>query len=256
MLANKHPHRNKILITRPEQDAKTLSRKLKELGYEPILLPMMKINFTTETLNLENIDRLIFTSANGVRAFVNQLDKNTPWQLPVYAVGEKTAGTLKSFGFKHIFTAQGNAEKLYQLILSHAPKTQFLYHARASNHPHKLAERLEKQGFQVRKQNLYHTVERTNLPKDFIDLLPQLKAIMLFSPRTAKVFLQLLQKIDWHKHIYDINFVCLSVQVRMHIQNELLGLPKFHTRSIVACTSSEDMMLKALAKIDDQDKRN
>ena len=104
-------------------------------------------------------------------------------------MGKKTAQTAKNHGFTNIFTASGNVETLHQLICTHADKNSKFYHGAADNHPHSLAEKLNEAGFQTSRISLYQTIAMPSLPDDFAGILPQIYAIMLFSPRTAEIFM-------------------------------------------------------------------
>ena len=219
----------KILLTRPQQDAEPLAKKLQQQGYQPMILPMMEVEFLPEiALPVDNIDALIFTSANGVRALMHQLQYQPQYRqqilaTPCYAVGAKTASTAKSYGFDKIAIAGGDANKLYQLIIdTNAHASQRFYHVAADNHPHALVERLKQAGLNATRQSFYKTLALQRLPADFTDIFPQINAVMLFSVRTAEIFLELLYNQTLQKEIkYTIKLVCLSNAVRTASQNQL-----------------------------------
>jgi len=65
--------------------------------YEGVLnYPVIKINFFSPSISFENIDYLIFTSKNGVRAINNITDK---WKkIPSFAIGKATAKEIEKLG--------------------------------------------------------------------------------------------------------------------------------------------------------------
>jgi len=65
--------------------------------YEGILnYPVIKINFFSPSISFDNIDYLIFTSKNGVRAVNNITDK---WKnIPSLAIGKATAKEIEKLG--------------------------------------------------------------------------------------------------------------------------------------------------------------
>jgi len=65
--------------------------------YEGVLnYPVIKINFFSPSISFENIDYLIFTSKNGVRAINNITDK---WKkIPSFAIGKATAREIEKLG--------------------------------------------------------------------------------------------------------------------------------------------------------------
>ncbi len=257
-----------ILITRPALDAEILAKKLQQHGFHPIIMPMMEVSFLPDaTLPDDDSGGLIFTSANGVRALMHHL-QNHPTQknaslkqklqsLPLYAVGIKTAQTAKNYGFTNIFTASGNVETLYQLICTHADKNKKnmrLYHGAADNHPHSLAEKLNEAGFHVKRISLYQTIAVPSLPNDFADILPQIYAIMLFSPRTAEIFMINFYNHTLQNHLkYTISLVCLSQAVCDMVEKYVgkwreQGL-NISVNTKIADISCDDAMIKSLLEM-------
>ena len=246
-----------ILITRPKIDAEILAAKLQQNGFTPIIMPMMEVAFLPDAvLPDHDSDGLIFTSANGVRALMYQLQNHQILMqklqsTKLYAVGTKTAQTAKDYGFTNIFTAAGNVETLYQLICTHADKNAKLYHGAADNHPHSLAEKLNETGFQVSRISLYQTIAVQAMPDDFADILSQLYAVMLFSPRTAEIFM-----INFYNHTlqnslkYTISFVCLSQavcdMVKKHVEKWQKQNINIAVDTKIADISSDDAMIEIL----------
>ncbi len=260
-----------ILITRPIDDAETLAEKLRKESFNPIIVPMMRVEFLSnindgiddDTMLPDNTrNGLIFTSANGVRAFMYQLNKNPHHRadilsLPVYAVGEKTTMIAKDSGFSTIHTAGGNSDKLYTLICQKAPKDMRFYHGSADNHPHHLAERLQTSGFDAIRKSLYRTIAEQQIPDNFLHYFSDLTAIMLFSPRTAEIFLanfcnHALQK----ERKYNINFVCLSKAVCQttypYVQQWAEAGIDVTINMQIADKTSDEAMLQGLKKLLDE----
>ena len=66
-----------ILITRPIIDAEILAEKLQRHGFTPLIIPMMEVKFLPDAiLPDDESNGLIFTSANGVRALMHQLQNH------------------------------------------------------------------------------------------------------------------------------------------------------------------------------------
>ncbi|HEY7610485.1 MAG TPA: uroporphyrinogen-III synthase, partial [Alphaproteobacteria bacterium] len=60
----------RILLTRPEPDAQRFAAQLAEHGIEAVVAPLMTIETADAPLPpLEGVQALVFTSANGVRAY-------------------------------------------------------------------------------------------------------------------------------------------------------------------------------------------
>ncbi len=95
----------KIAVTRAANNASKLSRKLAELGADITEYPCISIKpiKTDVVLPLENSNSIIFTSANGVEQFFNQLfecnkDIRALYNKKIYCVGSQTAKSLKQYG--------------------------------------------------------------------------------------------------------------------------------------------------------------
>src|SRR5579864_6068920 len=73
----------RIVVTRDRSQAAQLAEPLEELGAEALLLPVIEIREAADPgpldhalARLDSYDWLIFTSVNGVRFFVDRLDRS------------------------------------------------------------------------------------------------------------------------------------------------------------------------------------
>ena len=99
----------RIVITRPRQDAFRAAAALEALGAEVLLAPTVEVKPITDPAPLDGaIDRLddyewlVFTSANGVRFFVRRLeergrDLRALGHLKLAAIGPTTAEALAGY---------------------------------------------------------------------------------------------------------------------------------------------------------------
>lgn len=100
-----------ILITRPKQQAKTLTDAIRLAGGKPILYPTIAINdpkdntaLLTALKNLSNFDIAIFTSINAVEKTLRYWQR-TPKKLLLGAIGPTTAKALAQYRLKTSFVA-------------------------------------------------------------------------------------------------------------------------------------------------------
>ena len=65
-----------VLITRADIDAAEISASIREKGFNVLCAPMIEITTHQESFSLSKEDYagLVFTSGNGVRAFVQNCD--------------------------------------------------------------------------------------------------------------------------------------------------------------------------------------
>jgi uroporphyrinogen-III synthase len=186
-----------VLVTRALTQSQALAERLKERGHETLLLPLLHIEPVAHAVlslerTLDGAQALLFTSANGVRAFAAASPRR---DLRVLAVGEQTATAAREAGFTAIETAGGDVTSLTALVTQQlAPEAGALVHAAGETVAGDLAGVLEQRGFQVRRATLYraeaaHTIDpeaESKLRARSID------AAMFFSPRTAAIFVALI----------------------------------------------------------------
>ncbi|HEV3165204.1 MAG TPA: uroporphyrinogen-III C-methyltransferase [Isosphaeraceae bacterium] len=102
----------RIVVTRPAEDAEASAEILEALGAEVLLAPTVRIEPLADPTaldsaleRLDSFDWLVFTSANGVRHFLTRLesigrDMRALGSLKLAAIGPKTAEALAAFHLK------------------------------------------------------------------------------------------------------------------------------------------------------------
>ena len=107
------PRRPRLLVTRPAEDAGPLVAALKEIGAEATVEPLLAIVFHPgPPLDLQGVQALLVTSANGARAFAR---RNAERALRVLTVGEASARESRALGFATVESASGDVAALARL---------------------------------------------------------------------------------------------------------------------------------------------
>ena len=134
---------------------------------------------------------ILFTSANGVRAFAGLSPRR---DIGVLAVGDATAAAARAAGFTAVESAGGDVGDLVRLTKQRLkPEAGPLFHAAGSAVAGDLARLLGEGGFTLRRRMLYES----NAATDFTPaarsalLAGQVDQVVLFSPRTAATFVAL-----------------------------------------------------------------
>ena len=231
----------RVLVTRPENDARETAARLEALGYVPIVAPLISINFIDgPSLALGQAQALIATSANGVRA----LARRTPHRdIALFAVGQQTAETARREGFAHVMSADGDANALAELVArSVAVDEGWLVHATGSDASGALAEVLARKGFAVRREILYETPAVESLPIAAATALREdsLDAVLFFSQRTARVFRERVTEAGLSAHCVRLTAAAISPAAA-----EGLSPLKFHEIRI-ASAPDQDALLGCL----------
>ena len=202
-----------LWIPRPTEDAEALSEALSQIGVRPLVAPVMSITYRSVDVHLDGIGAVLFTSANGVRAFGHATDLRG---LPVYAVGSNTADEARTAGFREVYAAGGDVNMLADFIADHRkPQDGRLLHVAGSERAGDLAGLLSARGFTVDRQVLYDAVAAEELPNAVAEALDEgaIDGVVLFSPRTARIVCDLLTRAERQDAAPALTALCLSANV-------------------------------------------
>jgi len=208
----------RLIITRPQEDAEPLADELAALGVENLIAPLLSIKASgAETPDLTDVQALLLTSANGVRAFAH-LSKER--KVPIYAVGHASASAAREAGFENIESAGGDVETLAALVCEKLDfRDGVVMHIAGSMMAGDLAGTLGRSGFNYRRVQLYHAIKVTDLPPQCLIAIKdaQVDGVVLYSPRTAQVFMDLLTKAGLNDCTGQLLAFCLSEAVAAKI---------------------------------------
>ena len=173
-------------------------RRLQELGFEPILLPL------TETMTLpvdvgaagDDAVALAITSSNALRHAPKELI-DTLAALPCNAVGHRTAEAARAAGFLSVSEGPGDAEKLAEAIAAGLSGKAIVYLTGRVRFP-AFEARLRQAGVEVRAVETYDTVSlnysddeiRARLSGQAVD------AVLLYSAKAAAAMQVLAKRPD------------------------------------------------------------
>ena len=198
----------KILITRPQADAEILVEELKVLGFESLIEPMLSIEAINVNLpDLSPFDGFVFTSANGVRSFADLSDVRDKL---VFTVGEKTAYEAMQVGFTNVQSSGHDVAALAAFL-----KTQKgLYaHFRGQNVTCSLVDLLEGvETIDIKEFIVYRAVKSVQISTNTLRNLAnnKISAVLFYSKRTAKTFVELLQRHECTSLVEGIKALCLA----------------------------------------------
>jgi uroporphyrinogen-III synthase len=237
----------RVLVTRAERAGLATAKRLRSLGFEPVLLPLAKpVHAPENALKALNQPHsaLILTSAEAVEALSRvQHHLHPHFSTPVFAVGASTAKAAQSLGFQQVHAADGDGAALAQLLRAqHDPKAlPLLYlagHPRAKALERSLAEhdlpfhlcevyRMETIAYQA-KEIARHLGEQP------------VYAALLYSAETAKRFCALPLGSEISKVFGATRFLCLS----QNVANQVIF--PFNARVFVALHPDEESLFSLL----------
>lgn len=201
----------RVLVTRPREDAEPLAERLHTLGIEAMVEPLLEVTFDDSAApDLDGVQAILATSANGVRAFASLSARR---DIPLLAVGDATARAARDIGFRHFESAEGNVETLARLVaLRCDPARGPLLHVAGSQLAGDLAGLLEARGFVYRRAVLYAARPAAALSDAAAAALEEgkLDGVLFFSPRTAETFVSLVRQGKLARTCRRLVAFCLS----------------------------------------------
>lgn len=179
----------RLLVTRPLDDALETAARLKALGHEAVIAPLLDIRFHSGgEIALDGVQAILATSANGIRALIGRTARR---DVAVFAVGQQSAEEARAAGFTDVRSAQGGSVALAAATVGWTdPSKGALLHISGNDVAGDLAGALEAAGFTVRRETLYEAVMRSTLPDDVAEALRagSIDAVLMFSARSAEAF--------------------------------------------------------------------
>jgi uroporphyrinogen-III synthase len=176
----------RVAITRTLPDAERTAERVRALGAQPVLAPLITIIPCAYDTNVEDAQALLFTSANGVRAFP---DARRLHAKPVLTVGDATAEAARSAGFSEVRSADGDAGALAALAKATLqPNAGKLVHIAGDHVAGDLAGELGAAGFTVERRVGYAARAALTAPPA---LLGPLDIVLFHSARATETFVAL-----------------------------------------------------------------
>ena len=178
----------RILVTRPLEDGQEIAARLALRGHQALVAPLLVPRFHGgPELELGDVEAVLATSANGIRALVRHTKRR---DLSIFAVGPQTTEEALKSGFTEVKNADGDAKALAEAATRWAARKGTLLHVCGEDAPGTLAENLSLRGFKVRRCPLYGIEPAVRLPDEARAALADktLDAAMFFSPRSARIF--------------------------------------------------------------------
>jgi uroporphyrinogen-III synthase len=188
-------------------------RRLRELGFEPLLLPL------TETVTLpvgaETVvgGAVAVTSANALRHAPAELISAIA-ALPCHAVGHRTAEAARSAGFLSVSEGAGDAERLAEAIAAGLSGKAIVYLTGRVRFP-AFEARLQQAGVEVRVIETYDTISLDYSDDEIRARLSDLAvdAALLYSAKAAAALQALANRAELRDLFENTQAFALSERV-------------------------------------------
>lgn len=175
-----------VLLTRPEAESRAVAEELAAHGIATLVWPLTRIEMADGPVALpDGTDGLLFTSANGVRAFAAS---NPERDLPALCVGDRTADIARELGFARAESADGDAGALARLAARSGLGR--LFHPRGRDSAADMAALLAPHGIDVSDAVSYVARPTGPPPPRIAAALAtgEIGVLTLWSARNARIF--------------------------------------------------------------------
>ncbi|MEM9168311.1 MAG: uroporphyrinogen-III synthase [Pseudomonadota bacterium] len=235
------PSDARVIVTRPAPDDASFAAKARARGFSPIISPILRIGPFSGAAPPPAGVALAFTSANGVRAYARL---TTDRSGDAFAVGAATAEAARAVGFPAVHVAGGDLSSLTDIIAEKRPGK--LAHVAGRERAGDLVALVREEGVDASLYVLYQADPVKTPSAEACAAIADLEAggpdlwVTLFSPRSARLFLEQLTAAGYGRPPKGLRAACLSRAVA-----DALGA---HWRpKAVAARRDADAILDAIA---------
>jgi uroporphyrinogen-III synthase len=206
----------RLLLTRPQADAKRTAATLRARGHDVMVAPLLTIELISDgDLGAGPWAAILVTSANAVRAIAAHRRRDELRRIAVFTVGRHTAHAMRDLGFAAVVSADGNVADLAAVVAARTtPGARLLYLA-GEERSGDLAGLLRAQNFAVQTALVYRAVTAEMLPRHATDALETaIDGVLHFSRRSAEAYVNAARRagLDEAALARPIHF-CLSARV-------------------------------------------
>ena len=207
-----------LIVTRPSGDAEALVQTLMVRGIEAVAAPLITIEYRRDAEIPDSVfQAILLTSANGCRALA-RLRSPPPGLRDVLtiAVGEASTQAALDAGQSNVVTSGGDVDALITTAMDLCePGDGPLLYISGKQSTGDLQGKLTKQDFTVERVIAYEAVAANKLPAFVRDIVSGQNAagVILYSPRTAKIWCKLLGDAGLAERGADLVHYCLSNNV-------------------------------------------
>jgi uroporphyrinogen-III synthase len=238
-----------VLVTRPYPDSESTAAALRMRGLDPLLAPVLRFEVVPLPAGFDaDAAAVLVTSANALRAVEPQLRGHALSKLPLFAVGEHSAAAARRAGFAKVFSADGDAAALRDLVLGHIRagrvKAGPLLHLSGETVARDLVAELGAHGVEVTSRIVYRMVAMDRLPEAVRTAFAagQIAAVLHYSERSAQAFLQAARADGIEISALAVAQCCISKAVAQVLHEAGAG------RVMVASAPNENALLAALGR--------
>jgi uroporphyrinogen-III synthase len=236
--------KKKILLTRPRASSERWAILLARHGFDCVIEPLLILMPTQAPRPLGIFQAVMITSANAVDTLQDRRETISDlFQLPCFCIGSTTSEAARNLGFTDIHTGVADGASLAQTIVqTFSDKTLSVLHIAGDIVDGRTHDILSRSGIPVTLWPVYraNAVEDFTMPVRTQFKTGQFAAIPIFSPRSARIFVSIVEK----NHLAPACHSMVAVGLSQAVADVLQTLP--WRRLCVAKTPTEEDVLACL----------
>lgn len=227
-----------ILVTRPEPGASRTVAALTAMGKTALAAPLFEIVLTAQPRPSGRFAALLVTSQNGA-AGLSPASSGLAADLPVFAVGDRTAQALRDAGFTDVTSASGDQKALTRLVLARLSTRYRVLLATGEDHKDGLPAAFAAAGHELAVWLRYKAEAVAKLPGGARDALRdgRIDTALHYSRRASETLLSLAAAEGLGDALARMRHLCLSQDIAAPLQD--VGLAKVE----IAAHPDEDSLL-------------
>ena len=230
----------RVLVVRPQPGAAATAEALERAGHEPVVMPLTQIApLASPQPAGASFDAVAATSANAIRQASPTLIEPLR-DVPLCAVGEATARAARAAGFRRVETAEGDADRLAEMILDRFKAGSRLLYLCGKVRRREFEAALVAAGIEVQIAETYDTVA-VHPDDGQLAALGAVDAVLVHSAEAAKALLRLRSRAG--SFLERAAFIAISQRAAEPLR--AAGI----TRLLVAESPTEAAMFACLGQV-------
>lgn len=203
-----------ILVTRPEPGASRTVAALESGGLAALSCPLFDVTASGAARPSGKFAALLVTSGHGAAGLTPTL-ADLPANLPVFAVGDRTAEAMTANGFSNVTSASGDQKALTRLVLAKLPQRYRVLLATGEDHKDGLPAAFADAGHEIALWIRYRAEPVAALPDAARAALAagSIGKVLHYSRRASETFVALAAKSGLLPVVQPLQHLALSADV-------------------------------------------
>ena len=202
----------RVLVVRPRAEADETASRLRDIGHEPLVAPILEIVATGLACPNLEVAAVLATSRHAIpaAAAVEPGLALLPW----HVVGDRTAATVRAAGFRVTSAASTGADLAREITGRYRAGTRLL-HVCGRDRSREPGTSLAEAGMVVHRWDVYEARQVDHLPALIATALSEgrLDAACHYSPRSARTLVALAEAAGLTAELARLSHLCLSAAV-------------------------------------------